>query len=90
MKFVGYEVEGEVHTDKGRVDVVLRKEESVIVIEIKYVKEKGSKIGSKVKEAMDQIRDRKYYEKYTSNELTLLAVAFGEDKQIGCKFESVV
>ncbi|MDR3124600.1 MAG: PD-(D/E)XK nuclease domain-containing protein, partial [Endomicrobium sp.] len=51
MGLIGYEVEGEVHTDKGRADVVLRKEEKVIVVEIKYVKEKGSKIGSKVKEA---------------------------------------
>jgi DNA-binding sugar fermentation-stimulating protein len=35
----GYEVEGEVHIDKRRIDVVLREEREVIVVEIKYAKE---------------------------------------------------
>ncbi|MDR3124764.1 MAG: ATP-binding protein [Endomicrobium sp.] len=89
MKFVGYEVEGEVHTDKGRADVVLRKEEKVIVVEIKYVKEKGSDIESKVKEAMEQIRERKYYEKYMRSNPTLLGIVFNENKEIRCKIERV-
>jgi Holliday junction resolvase-like predicted endonuclease len=89
MKFVGYEVEGEVHTDKGMADVILRKEEKVIVVEIKYAKGKGSKIGSKVKEAMDQIKERKYYEKYIRSKPTLLGILFSEKKEIKCKFERV-
>jgi hypothetical protein len=91
MSLIGYEVEGEVHTDKGRADAILRKEESVIVVEIKYVKEKGSKIGSKVKEAMCQIKERKYYEKYIKRkeEVALLGIVFGEKKEIRCKFERV-
>jgi hypothetical protein len=36
----GYEVEGEVHTDKGRIDAVLKKEKDIIVVEVKYSKEK--------------------------------------------------
>jgi hypothetical protein len=88
-KLSGYEPEGEEHTDKGRIDVVLRKEEKVIVVEIKYVKEKSSDIESKIKEAIGQIRDRKYYEKYARKEVSLLAIAFGENKEIRCKFENV-
>jgi hypothetical protein len=43
-------------------------------------------------EAMDQIRNNKYYEKYvnnniTSNNITLLAIAFNDNKDISCKFE---
>jgi hypothetical protein len=81
----GYEVEPEVHTDKGRIDGVLKKGKEVIVVEIKYGK--GSKIGELVKEGMEQIKEKKYYEKYGGREVSLLAVAFGEDKEIVCKFE---
>jgi Holliday junction resolvase-like predicted endonuclease len=85
MIAVGYEVAGEVNTDKGRIDVVLKKGKEVIVVEIKHGK--GSKVEQLLKEAMEQIRDRKYYEKYTSTEVSLLGVAFGAEKEIGCKFE---
>ena len=84
----GYEVEGEVHTDKGRIDVVLKDKERVVV-EIKYAKGKGVGVERKIKEAMKQIMEGKYYEKYKSNRVSLLAIVFGEDKEIRCKFESL-
>jgi hypothetical protein len=84
MMAVGYEVEGEVNTDKGRIDVVLKKEKEVIVVEIKHGK--GSKIEKLLKEWMKQIKEMKYYEKYGNKEVSLLVVAFGESKEIGCKF----
>jgi hypothetical protein len=34
----------------------------------------------------DYERDKKYYEKYSSNEVSLLEVAFGDKKEISCKF----
>jgi hypothetical protein len=80
----GYEVEGEVHTDKGRIDAVLKKGSYVIVVEIKYGKE--TEVEQLLQEAMEQIKEKKYYEKYASSEVSLLAVAFGENKEIGCKF----
>jgi Holliday junction resolvase-like predicted endonuclease len=83
----GYEVDPEVHTDKGRIDAVLKKGKEVIVVEIKYGK--GSKVEELLKEAMEQIKDRKYYEKYTSSEVSLLAIAFGDNKEIVCKFQKV-
>jgi Holliday junction resolvase-like predicted endonuclease len=81
----GYEVENEVHTDKGRIDAVLRKGREIIVVEIKYGK--GSKLDQLLKEAMEQIHNRKYYEKYASSEVSLLAIAFGDNKDIACKFQ---
>jgi Holliday junction resolvase-like predicted endonuclease len=77
-KMSGYEVEGEVHTDKGRIDAVLKDEERVIVVEIKYGK--GKDINKKIKET-------KYYEKYKSNKVSLLGIVFGEKKEIRCRFE---
>ncbi|MDR3195604.1 MAG: hypothetical protein LBT58_02300 [Endomicrobium sp.] len=34
-----------------------------------------------IKEAMAQIRDKKYYEKYASSDVSLLAIAFGNKKE---------
>ncbi|MDR3124704.1 MAG: PD-(D/E)XK nuclease domain-containing protein, partial [Endomicrobium sp.] len=42
-KISRYEVEGEVHTDKGRADAILKKEDKVIVVEIKYGENKQAK-----------------------------------------------
>jgi Holliday junction resolvase-like predicted endonuclease/phosphoserine phosphatase len=81
----GFEVQGEVHTDKGRIDAVLKKDNSVIVVEIKYSKEKPT--DKMIEDALAQIRDRKYYEKYISNDVSLLAIAFGDKKEIACRFE---
>ncbi|MDR1523332.1 MAG: ATP-binding protein [Endomicrobium sp.] len=85
MIAVEYEVEGEVNTNKGRIDVVLKKGKEVIVVEIKHGK--GRKVEQLLKEGMEQIKERKYYEKYASSEVRLLAIAFGGNKEIGCKFE---
>ncbi|MDR1474830.1 MAG: PD-(D/E)XK nuclease domain-containing protein, partial [Endomicrobium sp.] len=87
MMVVGYEVEGEVNTDKGRIDVVLKKGKEVIVVEIKHGKEE--KIEKLLKEGLDQIKGKKYYEKYGEREVSLLAIAFGENKEIECKFQEV-
>jgi hypothetical protein len=83
----GFEAQGEVHTDKGRIDVVLKKDNSVIVVEIKYAKEKTT--GKMIKEALKQIRNIKYYEKYIGNDVSLLAIAFGDNKEIACSFENL-
>jgi hypothetical protein len=56
------------------------------VVEIKHGK--GSKIEKLLKGVMEQIKDRKYYEKYGNNEVRLLVVAFGERTELGCKFGS--
>ncbi|MDR3124999.1 MAG: ATP-binding protein [Endomicrobium sp.] len=83
----GFEVETEVHTNKGRIDVVLKKGDRVVVVEIKYSKD--NKLEGMLKEAMLQIRKNKYYEKYASNDVILLALAFGKNKEIRCRFENI-
>jgi Holliday junction resolvase-like predicted endonuclease len=82
------EVEGEVHTDKGRIDVVLKNKEIVAVVEIKYVKD-NNKVEEMLKEAMLQIRRNKYYEKYTDTNPILLGIVFSENKDISCRFENI-
>jgi hypothetical protein len=67
MMVVGYEVEGEVNTDKGRIDVVLKKGKEVIVVEIKHGK--GREIEKLLKEGLAHIKRKKYYEKYGDREI---------------------
>ncbi|MDR1474132.1 MAG: PD-(D/E)XK nuclease domain-containing protein, partial [Endomicrobium sp.] len=57
----------------------------VIVVEIKHGKEE--KIEKLLKEGLAQIKEKKYYEKYGDKDVSLLAIAFGENRGIGCKFE---
>ncbi|MDR1087565.1 MAG: PD-(D/E)XK nuclease domain-containing protein [Endomicrobium sp.] len=64
---VGYEVGGEAHTDKGRIDAALKKGKEAIAVEIKYGE--GRKVEQLLKEGMEQIKEKKYYEKYGSNEV---------------------
>ena len=65
----------------------MKKDKEVIVVEIKYGEDKS--IEDLLEEAMEQIKERKYYEKYVSKEVKLLALAFGRNKEIGCKFEKI-
>jgi Holliday junction resolvase-like predicted endonuclease len=83
----GFETESEVHTDKGRIDVVLKKDKTVVIVEIKYSKD--NKLEEKLKEALRQIKDTKYYEKYSNRNPTHLGIVFGENKDIACKFENI-
>jgi hypothetical protein len=83
----GFETDGKIHTDKGRIDVVLKKDNSIIVVEIKYEKEVSTK--KLVKQAIEQIKEKRYYEKYTKNDVSLLGIGFGKGKEIGCKFEEL-
>jgi aspartate/methionine/tyrosine aminotransferase len=85
-RLIGYEVEGETHTDKGRIDAVLKKEKTVIVVEIKYSKEKTP--SQMIEKALKQIKEKKYYEKYGDREIRLLlAIAVGDKKEIEYRFQ---
>jgi Holliday junction resolvase-like predicted endonuclease len=87
MKMLGFDIQGEVMTDIGRIDAVWHQPGLTVVAEIKYsVKKKAATL---LNEATAQIRDRKYYEKFLdANRLVLMAVAFSE-KEINCRIENI-
>jgi hypothetical protein len=74
-KASGYKMQGEVPTDKVKIDAVLKVKDSIFIIEFKYNKDKKS-IERMLKEAISQLRDKKYHKKYASTDVTLLAIAF--------------
>jgi hypothetical protein len=86
MKMLGFEIQGQAMTNIGRIDAVWHQPGLTVVAEIKYSSKK--KAGSLLDEALAQIRDRRYYEKYLDREVILLGVAFS-GKEIKCRTEEI-
>jgi Holliday junction resolvase-like predicted endonuclease len=92
-KFLGFQVQGEVATNIGAIDAVWKQNSLTAVIEIKYSHEKSSE--KLLDEAMNQIKDKKYYEAHLDKPIVLLAIAFaaGQNKdrltEIACRFEKI-
>ncbi len=56
LKLIGYHVKSEVKTNKGRIDATVENEDTIFIIEFK--------VNKSADEAIQQIKDNKYYEKY--------------------------
>jgi Holliday junction resolvase-like predicted endonuclease len=67
---LGTTIQSEISTDKGRIDVVITSANYIHIFEIKFNKP--------VHEAMTQIEQRRYYEKYLgqNKEIVLVALLF--------------
>jgi hypothetical protein len=76
LDLLGFEVQAEVSTDKGRIDAVWTWNERVVITEIKYAEEGDTE--PLLKEALTQIHKRRYYERYagSNKRIALLAIAF--------------
>jgi hypothetical protein len=86
MKVLGFDIHGEVQTNIGRIDVVWQQADLTVVGEVKY-SAKGD-IDKLLKEAIDQICDRKYYEAFLDRKVVLLAVAF-RGKEVKCELKNL-
>ena len=86
MKVLGFDIRGEIQTNIGRIDFVLQQADLTVVGEVKY-SAKGD-IDKLLKEAMDQIYDRKYYEAFLDRKVVLLAVAF-RGKEVKCELKNI-
>jgi hypothetical protein len=84
LNLLGFDVQAEVPTDKGRIDAVWTWENRVVIAEIKYA-EQGT-VEPLLDEALAQIHERRYYERYagSNRRIALLAVAFA-GKEIACR-----
>ena len=71
----GIDVRPEVHSNKGRLDLVVRFENRVYVIEFKVVEQCGE--GN----ALEQIKTKGYAEQFTEDEVYLLGVEFSSQKR---------
>ena len=87
LRLIGFFVIGETPFSKGTPDIVLKKDNLVLVCEFKHGKkeedqkeEKGKTVDLNIlaKKAMKQIKDKEYYKPYLDYDVVLLGVAFGE------------
>jgi hypothetical protein len=75
LYFIGVGVTPEVRTNEGRIDAVMETPDHVYVMEFKRDKYAA--------EAMAQIKDNKYYEKFllSGKKITLIGVNFDSEKR---------
>jgi ATP-dependent exoDNAse (exonuclease V) beta subunit len=84
---MGLDVRLEVLTDKGRIDGIMKFEESVYIIEFKYGKA-GTDMQALTANALRQIREKKYAEAFQTDPRPCFLVGIGfVDKQIGYRLE---
>jgi hypothetical protein len=85
MRLIGFKIRAEEHNNLGSSDLVWEQPGLTVVAEIKYHAEK--KINTLLDEALNQIHERRYYNKYPGKVL-LLGIAFS-GKQPGCRMEKL-
>jgi hypothetical protein len=86
MRMLGFNIQGEIQTNTGRIDAVWQQPGLTVVAEIKYHSE--GDIDSLLDEAVTQIHDRRYYEAYLDRKVTLMGVAF-TGKEVKCRLETI-
>jgi hypothetical protein len=91
ISLLGFEVQGELPTNAGRMDAVWKWQNFVVVAELKYLateKPAENTIPRLLNDAMTQIKERRYYERFSDDKhkIILLAVAFA-GKETGCRME---
>jgi hypothetical protein len=86
LNLLGFDVQAEVSTDKGRIDAVWTWNERVVIAEIKYIEEGLTE--PLLEEAFTQIIERRYFERYAgeNRRIAFLAVAFA-GKEIACRLK---
>jgi hypothetical protein len=75
FRFMGFFVVGEVPFFKGTPDIILKKDNLVVVCEMKYSPKKD--LNDLATKAIKQIKDKDYYKPYLDYDVVLLGVAFG-------------
>jgi hypothetical protein len=88
LNLLGFKVDAEVSTDKGRIDAVWTWGDRVVIAEVKYSAKK--KLKPLTEKAFAQILDRRYHERYAGEgkRIALLAVAFA-GKEVACSMKEL-
>ena len=76
IRLMGFFAIGEIPSSKGTIDIILKKDNLVVVCELKYGL--NAPLNDLATEAIKQIKDKKYYKPYLDYDVILLAIAFGD------------
>jgi hypothetical protein len=85
MRLLGFKIHGEEHNNIGRSDAVWEQPNLTVIAEIKYHADKT--VDTLLDDAIKQIHDRRYYNKYLGK-VILLGIVFS-GKQTGCRMEEL-
>jgi hypothetical protein len=85
MRLLGFRIRAEEHNNLGRADAVWEQPGLTVVAEVKYHAEKTTEV--LLSEALAQIHERRYYNKYPGK-VIILGIAFS-GKQTGCHMEEL-
>ncbi|MCL2156420.1 MAG: ATP-binding protein [Methanobrevibacter sp.] len=86
IQLLGFDIEGEIMSIKGRLDAILKHNDLVLIIEFKFSKDKS--FDEMLKEAEKQIIDKEYYKPYQDKNVLILAVAF-KPKDVKCQLKTL-
>jgi Holliday junction resolvase-like predicted endonuclease len=86
IHLLGFEIEGEIQTLKGRLDAVLKHENTVVIIEFKFNQNKTFE--QMFENAKKQITKNEYYKSYQNKEIIILRVAF-KSRDFKCKLQTL-
>jgi hypothetical protein len=86
MTMLGFHIQSEKITNRGRIDAVLQQDEVAIVAELKY--HATTKTDTLLNQAIAQIREKRYYEPFLDRKVILLGIAFS-GKDVGCRIEQL-
>jgi hypothetical protein len=84
MTLLGFKVQSEKPTNRGRIDAVLQQDGWAVVVELKY--HATTKPGTLLKQAIAQIYEKRYYEPFLDRKVILLGIAF-TGKDVSCRIE---
>lgn len=81
LQSLGLDIIGEDVTNKGRIDLTIKMPHAIFILEFKADSKKG--------EALKQIKEKKYHEKYLSEkkDIYLIGIEFSKEKKSICFFE---
>jgi hypothetical protein len=84
MTLLGFDIQSEKLTNRGRMDAVLKLPGLAIVAELKY--HATTKLDTLLDNAIAQIHGKRYYEQFLDRKVVLLGIAFS-GKEVGCRIE---
>ena len=76
LSLMGFFVIGERPNSKGTPDIIIKKDNLIVVCELKYSLDEP--LEHLATEAIKQIKDNEYYKPYLDYDVVLLAIAFGD------------
>ncbi|MDR0913054.1 MAG: ATP-binding protein [Methanobrevibacter sp.] len=88
IALMGFDVESEIMSIKGRLDLILRQNDLFLIMEFKYSEDENISFDELLKIAGNQIIEKGYYKPYQNRNVVILTIAF-KGRDLKCKFKSL-